>query len=591
MALNAVQQRIVEQLRRGIVTVLRTDGICGRGYSFQEAKEFLSQTNLASALESMAMLNAVAPQIGRLENLNSTEGLAHLGRLYRFLFSPHIRGRVVDISIKELTDEVGHFTPLSPWACAAMTDACLRFCRVTGGASVAPPSQTEYFARILLSFQKNLAPDRITPAIPDFENLSDLQFADYTRNHLRANPHRVNGEDKCRLYALFEIPEVSEVLQKRCGKTASVWFEEQTGMTANDYRFTLLALMGIILEFKLERPDWAKLTFDLDTLLANMTSEARGHFTLLNQLAVIDLPALRAEPPPSDWKSAVYGANSLLRKQLLQIGPTRFVVLHHDLFVDRYFRGLVHVLDDAARSADPPRSWKKVREEFGYLFEGYIRWWLRNLFGPTAHYLFGRSLNPGTETDAVVVAGRTALVLECNHHWLSRIEAFEATPAKLAAVVTSDLIKAIRAARTIAAQGVEIDGQKLEVDAILPIAVLPESLPIGDMTAIRFRQELSKAVEGLEGVAPKIRPAQILSQNHLEFYDKAWLLPEQGLELAAYLVQRAGTEPTRFCPVIFDAQKLKVIHSGHTWDMLHEASMQELQRTGPGRFRSPPASA
>jgi hypothetical protein len=60
------------------------------------------------------------------------------------------------------------------------------------------------------------------------------------------------------------------------------------------------------------------------------------------------------------------------------------------------------MLDDAARNATPPRPWKKLRDDFGYLFEGYVRWWLKRLFGPSGYYLFGQSLEPNTETDAVV---------------------------------------------------------------------------------------------------------------------------------------------------------------------------------------------
>ncbi len=531
----------------------------------------------------MAMLNAVAPRLEGLRDFESKENLRHLGNLYGFLFAQHVQRRVRKVTLREIPRKIGPFYPLSPWACAAMTDACLRFCHLTQGARVLPPARAEYFGRMLLTFQTQLAPDHVRPALPDFDRLTDAHFAELARNQLRANPRRVGGEDRLRLYAMFEVPEISEVMREKLGKTAAEWFAEQTGMSAEEYRFTVLGLMATTMEFRLERPEWEKLTFDISAFLGNLTPEAREPFRQLIDLAVIDLSSLRAEPMPGKWKAMVYGPNSLLRRQLLRISPTRYVILQHDFFMQRYFRGWMHVLDDLARKPGSTRSWQRLRSDCGYLFEGYIRWWLKNLFGPTAHYLFGAKLIPRTERDAVVVVGRTALVVEANHHWLNRMETFDATPAALAAIVASDLIKAIEIAAKIATDGVTIEGRHHEIDIVLPIAVLPEALPIGDPTAIRFKYELAKAVPGLDG-AGKVRGAQILSQNHLEFYDKVWSLPDQAPEVMAFLVKRASKEPTRFGPVVFDNQELKIKHSGHTWDRLYASDSKELETKGPSRF-------
>ena len=585
MAISAANQRIVEQLRKSVVTILLPKRIYGRGYSFRTAKEFLRQTNLRSAAATVCLINAVASEIDRLGNLDNKEKIAHLGPLYRFLFSRRSIFRAARYTNEEIERGIGHFTPLSPWACAALTDSCLRFCHLTSGASVFPPSKAEYFTRILLSFQGQLAPDRSTPEVPDFENPSDSEFVDFTRNHLHANNQRHGREDLNRLYAMFEVPEVGEILKAKCGQTGAEWFEAQTGMTPTEYQVCLLALVATTMEFKLEVPDAGKLEFDLNVLLCIFTPKARDNFARLNQLAVIDLRALRSEPPPTDWKTAVYRSNYLLRRQLLQVGATSFLVMHRDLYLDRFFRGIMHLLDDAARSATPPRPWKKLRLEFGYLFEGYVRWWLRRLFGQSAHFLFGVSLEPNTETDAVVIVGRTALVFECNHHYLSRNEAFDASPKILSAVVEPDLKKAIRAARSIAKRGVLVDGRTLEIEVICPIAVLPDALPIGDITSIRFHQELTKAIDGLDGEPPRIRSAQIISQSHFQYFDQVWRLPEQVSELVAYLEQRAATEPARFGPLNYDAQKIRPTHRGLTSEWLDDARDAKFRTVGPGSFR------
>ncbi|HVT28248.1 MAG TPA: hypothetical protein VHE81_09570 [Lacipirellulaceae bacterium] len=585
MSRTPIQKHIADRIKGGVISILRTEGIYRTDLRFPVAKELLAQTNLDSALQVMAILNEVAMRFEKLKDFNSPENLKHLGNLYGFLFAPKVQGRVRRLTLRELPQTVGPFRPLSPWACAAMTNACLRFCHRSSGAKVWPPSTTEHFGRILLSFQTHLAPERSRPPLPDFERMDDEQFKEFARNQLRANRYDVTGEDRLRLYAMFEIPAISDVLVEKCGKTAAEWFQEQTGISTEEYRFTVLGLMATILEFRLEHPEWEKLTFDLTTFLAHLKPEARQSFVRLIELAAIDLDSLRAETPPNSWNSAVYGPNALLRRQLMRIGPTRFVILHHGFFVQRYFRGWMHLLDDLARRPGSARSWPQVRSECGYLFEGYIRWWLRNLFGPDARYLFGENVVPGKERDAVVVIGNTAIVCESNHHWLSRVETYEATPAKLAAIVVSDLKKAIEAAEKVASEGITIDGERLRVDCVLPIAILPEALPISELTMIRFKQELLQLIPKLDG-GGRVRGAQILTQNSIEQFDKVWHLPDQVMELVNYLERRASLEPARFGPAVFDLQELEIRHTGTIWERLYALDSEEFTTKGKERFQN-----
>jgi len=583
MSRTQIEQDIADRIRGGVITVLRTEGIYGTCLRFPAAKELMMQTNMDSALQVMAILNEVAARFEKIKDINTPENLKHLGNLYGFLFNPDVHGRVRRVTLRELQQTVGPFRPLSLWACAAMTDACLRFCHRTSGAQVWPPSAAEYFGRILLSFQTHLAPERSRSPLPDFEHMDDEAFKDFARNQLRANYYGVTGEDRLRLYAMFETPTISDVLVEKCGKTATEWFNEQTGISPEEYRFTVLGLMATTHEFQLEHPEWERLTFDITTYLAHLKPEAQQSFVRLIELAVIDLDSLRAEPPPTNWNSAVYGPNGLLRRQLMRIGPTSFAVLHHGFFAQRYFRGWMHLLDDLARRPGSARSWEQVRSECGYLFEGYIRWWLRNLFGSEARYLFGKNVVPGKERDAVVVIGNTAIVCEANHHWLSRLETYEATPAKLAAIVVSDLKKAIQAAEIITSEGITINGAHLRIDRALPIAVLPEALPISELTMIRFKQELLQHIPRLDGQG-KVRGAQILTQNSIEQFDKVWRLPEQVIELVSFLERRASLEPARFGPAIYDLQELEIRHTGNVWERLYALDSEELATKGKERF-------
>src|ERR1022692_3413894 len=126
MAISAANQRIVEQLRKSVVSILLPKRIYGRGYSFRNAKELFRQTDLRSAAATVCLINAIASEIDRLGNLDTKEKLAHLGPLYRFLFPRRRIFRAARYTNEELERRIGHFTPLSPWACAALTDSCLR---------------------------------------------------------------------------------------------------------------------------------------------------------------------------------------------------------------------------------------------------------------------------------------------------------------------------------------------------------------------------------------------------------------------------------------------------------------------------------
>ena len=295
--------------------------------------------------------------------------------------------------------------------------------------------------------------------------------------------------------------------------------------------------------------------------------------------------ATRAFAPPCDWAGGVYGPKVLLRRQLIRLSPDAYLILHRDLFLERYFHGLVHLLDDAARSGVVHESWQHVRIVFGHLFEGYIRWLLRRFFaGCAARY--GESIERIGDTDALVVVGRTALVLECNHHYLSTQEAYNCTPATLSEIVRSDLAKAIATARAIARGQVFINGTEVQVDHVLPIAVIPDPLPVNPMTCATFHQALSDGVPGLDGDGAGILPAQVLTQSHFEFYDRVWRLPADAQMLVDHLTARARSESSQFTSRREDRATfgLRGIHDGNLFGPLEAAAHREFQATGPSRF-------
>jgi len=441
---------------------------------------------------------------------------------------------------------------------------------------------------VLLSFQKQLAPENdAAEAKLDLDNLSDLQFTEFCRNQIRANPHRFASNDITRLYALFEIPEVGLVLRRRAHVEAGKWFLDRLGLTPAEYRVHLIALAAITNGFSLDQPDVRHLYFDTEILAQNMTAEGRRGFLRLNQLAVIDLDLLRGTPAPQTWAEAVYKGNFLQRRQLFQTGPSKYLVLDRDHYLNRYFHGLLHVLHEAAELPESRFSAAAVRSDSGYIFEGYVQWWLGKLFGPTATILPNESLTRTSETDAIVVFNETAFIFEINHHWLSVADTYEASALRFAELVASDLKKAIGAARLIFSNGLRKDGVEIKVERVFPIVVLPENLPITELTVARFHKELLRILPAIDGEDTRLGQSQILTQDHLEHFDRVWRLPEEVRMLAEYLARRASTERLRFAPCALDNAEARATHVGNTWGKLCDLVEETFRSVGPSFFKNP----
>jgi hypothetical protein len=580
-----IDSRLRETVRHTSVSVLVSPDVYGRTYSFATTKELLRQTNLVGALEPMALLNTVAPEIVALGRLDSNERARHLVPLFRFLFSRSAAKRALAIWFQSLREPTDLFTPLSPWACAAMTEACLRYCHETAGAAVNPPAAADYFGRILLSFQDRLFPPRIARPELDLENLSESEFSAFTRNFLHSNLHVDDfPNDFPRHYALFDVEAVGEVLREKEHVSAAQWLRSIIGMTPADYRFTLIALAGAAKRCSLKKPDTAGLIWNVDRLLHRLTPEARAHFVRLNDLAVIDVRAIRQhKAAPVNWVSAVYRTNILQRRQLIRLGEGTYFMLHPGLYLERYFHGLVHLLDDAARSGLGSDSWQRVRARFGHLFEGYVRWILRQMFARATIARFGANIDRAGDTDAFVVLGRTALVFECNHHYLSGPERYNSTAPALSAIIEPDLRKAIETARAVAGGQVVIEGRTVEVDEVLPIAVLPDALPINLANGPSFHRHLATVVPHLDG-GNHVLPAQIITQSHLEYFDRAWRLPEEAESVVAFLRVRARSQFDRFTSRRQAQVQMRVTHAGNILGPVAQAAESEFLEMGPARF-------
>jgi hypothetical protein len=591
MPLNEADRRRADEMRDSLISVLLPKAIYGSGLSFRDATDYLRLVDLRSALDALAVLTAIASDLMRRAIAGNPAPAGSLARLYEFVFASKRTKRVQKESIRleteALVDRLGVFTPFSPWACSAMADLCLRLCPETGGWVVWPPSIQDKFVWVLLSFQEHLVPERDLGSDLDLDTLGDEHFVAFSRSQYRANPRQYSSADLTRLYAYLEVPEVGALMEEKLHMKPAEWFRGRMGLSPSEYHVLLIAVAATIGRFKSEAANPNDLKFTVDAVTINMTAAARDAFRRFTALATIDPFQIRKLEIPNTWAKALYQSNVLLAHQLYPLPSGELLIVDRDQYINRYFNGVIHVLDDAARSGVSQYSWQSVRSDFGYLFEGYFRWLLVAMFSGAAKVYVGGPVTPGKETDCVVVLGDTAHVFEGNHHPFSRIDAYEATTKQWIDIVEPDIRKAIRAAKSILNGEFAPEGQPIRVARVLPIVMLSDALPISPITAPRFLRDLELRLPeaaGFDVVGGRICATQAVTLEHLELFDRAWDLPKEAKELGTYLESRSRAESLRFGPVQLDRGKIKAKHAGNTVGVLKASASARFSELGPSFF-------
>ena len=142
---------ITEHFRSNIAVVWVAHDVFGRSLNWEQSKALLGAINRESALLSMAMINAVCADLSLGENLGNVAGASKVIALARYLFPDGVRARAMHVYLEEAKQT---FIALAPQACIAMTEACIRYCRRTGGEQFEQPHQNLHFSHVLLSFQE-----------------------------------------------------------------------------------------------------------------------------------------------------------------------------------------------------------------------------------------------------------------------------------------------------------------------------------------------------------------------------------------------------------------------------------------------------
>jgi hypothetical protein len=548
---RAFRREIAERIVPAFRATWVAEPIFGRSLEWSEAQSRLGEINLQSALNAMARLNAASVEFSFLANPRSPAGQKTMHRLTRLLFPDWVRQSAWNIYLK-----ADNFHPLAPQACIALTESCLRFCDRQTGIRFDWPEQCEAFSHVLLSFQSHLLRSDLIGPGTDFSALTDEQFRFLTKNYMAANYDPDGALLLIRHHMMFERPIMDGVLFQRTGTTADRWFLDVTQADPVVYRVLQLAMSKIGFGFTVESPTLDPLIDNLETALATLRPEIAAIFRRLHSQAVIRLGEVAPAKDPADWEAAVYSQHYLRRRSLLQLDEARFLCLHRQLLVEKFFGASVHVLTDMIKEHTPPK-WaasenkrvNQLRVHFGYVFEDYLQQLLTLLFSePEIIRRFGyRAVPESPERDALIVVGRTALVLEFVHHPWNLDERSNGASTPFIKHLSDNVAKTADISGLLDA-GNPVADVRLSVDRILPIVVMSDVMPITEATAPTLVRDLV----ALCGPGPvnghgKIAPVQTLSLSQLENLDRIFRRPLGPDTIVEFLAKRASRPLDRFC--------------------------------------------
>ena len=533
----------------GCVSLVATD-VFGAPLGFDEAVAALRTLNLETALSALAMLNAGTSALLEKPRLKDAVGARRIRGLMRFLFDDQHNRPTEGVA----RGQVGQlFVSVSPQGCAAMTEACLRYCPPDSGRDVSQPSTTPVFAHILLTLQQYLLPASAFTAEIDFANLDERQFALLACNYLGANYVHALGARPTRFYLMFEHEHLGSEMLRRTNCGARVWFDRILGLDPLFFRVLALGLFGKAHAFNIDQPEGRSLVVDFRHFLGNLKPPIASICREILQRSVVDLAEVGRLPAVTTWEGALFRFNYLRRKPLWALRDGRHLMLHRRFFVEKFFEGVLHVLTEAVM-ARPPRGWPdsaerrvaRVRSEFGYVFDDYCRAVARTLFaGPQSWFVFGYEVN-GQERDGIVAAHDSVLLLEFVQHPISVVERETGAIGRFLHHLR-DNVQKLASVRDEILAGRPVAGRVFATECIVPIVITSDTFPGSHLNAEAFARGLAGAV-GADAVEAKesALPVQTLGIEQFEHLGRT-KPAERGAEgILQFLRARAADPLERF---------------------------------------------
>jgi hypothetical protein len=496
------------------------------------------------------MLNAANARMLESPRVENAISARRIRGLLKFLFDETHYQAAENIARSQVNQL---FVPVSPQGCAAMTEACLRYCPRSGGRDVSLPSETPVFAHVLLTFQQHLLPQGAFTGEIDFTNLTEVQFAVLACNYLGANYVHAVETRPARFYAMFENEPSQSEMRRRSGLSAREWFVQIVGIDPLFFRILALGTYGYSRTFDIDHPEGRSLLLNFDDQFKSVRPPIACIFRTILQQSVVNLDEVDCLPAVTTWDEALYRFNYLRRKPLWPMRKGQHLMLHPRFFVEKFFEGVPHILTETVATS-VPRGWPttvdrriaKVRSDYGYIFDDYCRTVLRTLFaGPSTTFEFGFVVN-GEERDGLVALPGWVLLFEFVQH---PINMAERGTGEIARFLTHlhDNVQKLASVRDEILAGRKIAGCTYPTEQIVPIVITSDTFPVSHLNAEAFHRGLERAVGAIPvGALDRAMPVQTLGIEQLEHLGRT-TPAERGAEgIVEFLNNRADDILERF---------------------------------------------
>jgi hypothetical protein len=438
----------------------------------------------------------------------------------------------------------------------------------SGGRSFVSDGDKMSFTHVILSFQADLFSPALREKIKSvrgFHDLTEQDFAEFVRNNAACNTNTYYRNAIGRLYGFCCVAEIGNVVNERMGMSLDAWFEKHFGLSARAYLSLAFLLSGPAQRLNLTQPNSRDLFFQPEHFFSTICEPQRSQLLSLVHLSTQRSDGFETvENLSSSLAEYVYSATRFFVRPILDTGVAS-VCVSPTLLMNKFLAGLPYLATETRKQALgcvggalPESEAKSARAPFGYLFERYVIWLMRQWFANwnrtevISPYYESSNKQAGSERDLVIVRRDAAFAFEIKASVASLELRQKGSFEQIDRMVENGALQVHRAAQALlAGKAIRANGEPiLGIRRVIPCVVtydrIPLFLPVSDFYEKHLEREIQKQLFQ-EGNG--IYPLQFLDADFLESWETSFdFSPESGSPFG-YLETRARDPKLRFRPV------------------------------------------
>gem|GEM_PF-3830834 len=399
-----------------IAVCLDADDLFGAATGLRECAEMMSRFDFRATLFRLAFVRHANDAEFSGEPLTNREALHKLARILSAIAGPATAALMLRLA--EDLIRTGGFHAFSDQALAAAIELAGRCCPRAGGRTFDNPADLDDLARVVFSLQSaTFSPrfKRFAASRPAWDAIPEDLLAEVVRNHLAHNELGSPGNGIARLYAILTTPQIGAYFELRTNEPLSAWFQRRLEMTPSDYLRAAFLVGACAARHGLVEDDLGSLGIIERVVLDQIPPGDRGNIQRLFALGKVSADALgRERLIDSNLTDFLYQSTAIRIRPIIDMGDCLLPATMTGL-LEKFLIGLPHVLDEAARIANPRVDIGLVRLKFGHLFERYLgllfETWLAGMADVSVKVGY-RETPEGPDWDVLVIRGGTAYYFE-----------------------------------------------------------------------------------------------------------------------------------------------------------------------------------